>query len=114
MTLHHYLHIMNFKFALVAGLLGLSSIAPVAAQQAPNGWVRIGVNTNDSVLYERFLSRNNHRVVVTSRWSDFAGDDSRVELDCHRWGYNRLGKADFKEAMPGTMNDASLRYWCGG
>ena len=114
MTLHHYFHIMNFKSVFAAGLLALSTIAPVAAQQAPNGWVKIGTGSKSQAhMYERFISRNNHRVVVTRRWSDMPGDDYRVELDCYRWGDNELGKADFTESMPGTMGDASLRYWCG-
>jgi len=115
MTFHNHSTPMNFKSVFAAGLLALSTIAPVAAQQAPNGWVRIGTGAGTkSTLYERFLSRNNHRVVVTRRWSDMPGDKFRIELDCRRWGENYLGKADFTESMPGTMGDSSLRYWCGG
>ena len=102
---------MNFKSVFAAGLLALSTIAPVAAQQAPNGWVKIGENTRDKTLFERFVSRSGNRVVVDSRFT--GGQSWQVELDCRRWGYNMLGKADFTEAMPGTLSDTSLRYWCG-
>ena len=103
-----------FNAIAAAAVIGaaFSTISPVQSyERAPNGWVHIATATDGEMKHEKLESYAQNRY-VNVLVADTGGSYPKT-IDCVKWmrTFDNDG-GGWKPILPGTVGNASARYWC--
>ena len=112
---HHIKQMKLFNAIAAAAVIGTSCIVAMPAEsyeRAPNGWVHIATATDGDMLHEKLDTYAQGRRYANVQVADAGGSYPKT-IDCVKWARTfRSDGTGWKPVLPGTIGDASARYWC--
>ena len=89
-----------------------TTISPAQSyERAPNGWVHIATSSKGNMMHEKLESYAQNRY-VNVLVADTGGSYPKT-IDCVKWmkTFDNDG-GGWNPILPGTVGDASAKYWC--